>query len=173
MDKKIESITTISTMNLDRLFYERIYHILIEEFDKAELRNYESQMRAFEHSEYYISFLGSDVNEGFALWWNFSDFIFIEYLWVILEKRRYGIGSQLLDELKRFNKLIILEIVEGSDSINFYFHEGFRMNSVHYQAMDLSSLPAMNYFILSYNRELLKEEYDMFINKIREDEYQF
>lgn len=173
MDKKFEIIKTISTMSLDEERQKAIYYLLIKEFDKAELRSWSSQIEAFRHPEYFISTLENSIDEGFALWWNFKEFIFIEYLWVALEKRHCGRGRTLLEELKRSNKLIILEVLKGDSSTKFYSSMGFCSNNISYKALDLNLLPALEYSLLSYDHELSKVEYDIFINKIGESEYQF
>lgn len=173
MDKKSEVITTVPTMSLDAEIQERIYYILLNEFDKAELRNCNSQMKAFRHPEYFISTFGNNIDEAFVLWWNFKEFIFIEYLWVALEKRHCGRGTILLEELKRGNRLIILEVLKCDNNAKFYFEMGFYKNNISYKALDLNSLPALEYFLLSYNHKLTETEYNIFIDKIGENEYQF
>lgn len=173
MDKKFEVITTVPTMSLDAEIQERIYYLLLKEFAKAELRSFNSQMKAFRHPEYFISTLRNNVDEGFVLWWNFKEFIFIEYLWVALKKRHCGRGTSLLEELKRSNKLVILEVLKGDSNVKFYFAKGFCRNYISYKALDLNSLPALEYSLLSYDHKLSKTEYNIFINKIRESEYQF
>lgn len=173
MDKKFEVITTVPTMFLDAEIQEGIYYILLNEFDKAELRSCDSQMKAFSHAEYFISTFENNIDEGFVLWWNFKEFIFIEYLWVALEKRHCGRGTILLEELKRGNRLIILEVLKCDNIEKFYFEMGFCRNNISYKALDLNSLPALEYSLLSYDHKLTKTEYNIFINKIRESEYQF
>lgn len=174
MDKDSECVTTQS-MNLDSRIHDDIYKILIDGFSAAELRNYNSQMKAFMHPEYFISYSASKLSDGFVLWWNFSNFIFVEYIWVALNKRRGGIGTKLLEKLKQYNKLIILEVEDTAvcKNIGFYYGAGFVLNEISYTAKALSSIPALKYHLLSSNHPLSESEYQLFINKINEAEYQF
>lgn len=77
----------------------------------------------------------------------FSSFIFIDYLWVSPKARGEGIGSQLIEKLKKKNKPIILEVepinYEDSDTekrFRFYNRAGFKhAESIGYSRRSLAT----------------------------------
>ena len=75
----------------------------------------------------------------------YTDFIFVDFLWVSEEARGRGIGKKLIQKLKDKKKTILLEVepVNENDEdtekrLRFYFREGFRVSkdlSYYFQAL--------------------------------------
>lgn len=108
----------------------------------------------------------------------FSSFIFIDYLWVSPNARGEGLGSQLIEKLKRKNKPIILEVepidYEDSDSekrYRFYKRAGFsHAESIGYNRRSLATHEEVVLEILYWSPRN-DEEQDIYeqMKKIYED----
>lgn len=167
MDKKI---ITVQTSNLPNAIIDFIIQLLHNEFDDYLLRKNNSQLLAFKHSDYMISYID---NIGFSLWWNFEDFIFIEYI-VILEKyRNQGYGSIILGAIKDYGKLIILEVETDSQLKKFYEINNFFSCHTPYSPIQINEKPQASLSLMSHNHELSQAEFEIFFNKISSDELQF
>lgn len=76
-----------------------------------------------------------------------DDFIFIDYLFVSKDARGEGLGSKLIDKLKKKNKPIILEVepvnYEDTDTakrLKFYQRQGFKhANTIGYERRSLAT----------------------------------
>lgn len=145
-------------------------------FSKGELRSYRSQMRAFQHPLYYLSYCMNEKNErvGIMLWWEFQFIKFIEYLCVERNYRRNGIGSSILSVCSSGNKITVLEVAKTSEFGEFYRNNGYVRNRYAYNAMNLNDLYAQDeYDIYSYQKQLKKREYESFLAEIHCDKLKF
>src|SRR5699024_6481882 len=96
------------------------------------------EMKTQEHMEKLLSERGDiyhkDESEHHVmLYAEFSEFIFIDYVWVSSESRGMGFGGKLFEKLKKKNKPILLEVepidYEDTDTekrLRFYKKLGFR-----------------------------------------------
>ena len=161
---------TVCTSQLPQKSHERIYRKLEQGFGKNNLREFSSQLGAFRHIKYNITFIDKC---GFALWWDFDNIIFVEYILIEELFRHQGIGSTIIDSIKKEGKMIVLEVEQGSETIGFYQINGFVCNKVNYNPIHINNYVPPKYMLMSYNRELLPEEYQDFINTISNKELQF
>ena len=168
-------ITTLKTKYIDDSEKKKLYNKLCSNFAMNELRSFKSQLKAFLHPEYRVSFISIDnIGDAFSLWWDFSNFIFIEYIVVDTSLQRKGIGSLLLSDICSKNKTIILEVKKDSLKESFFKNNGFVYNSYCYEAISLmQNIIPNKYIIYSYGNHLNEKEYLMFVEQIHKDEYQF
>ena len=165
-------ISTVATCTLEKAHYSRLYEALMKEFSRSELRCFESQVSAFMHENYRVSLL--EDAQAFALWWDFASIIFVEYVVVAKYLRHCGRGSRLLNGLKQFGKIIVLEVETNNRGLlGFYKANGFKINNVDYKAIPLSDFAADEYYLLSFHRELSSLEFEEFTRTINAPEYQF
>ncbi len=95
-----------------------------------------------------------------------DDFVFVDYLFVSKDARGQGLGSKLLDKLKRKGKPIILEVepvnYEDSDTekrLKFYKREGFEhASSIGYARRSLATRKVNEMEILYWSPENDTEE---------------
>lgn len=121
-------------------------------FDKLQAYFPIEEMKSKEHMELLLVEKG-DVyykDEGpdhVLMYAEFTEFIFIDYLYVSPDSRGKGIGHQLIEKLKKRQKPIILEVepvdYKQSDSLkrlNFYQRESFKhAKSIGYNRRSLAT----------------------------------
>ncbi len=112
-----------------------------------------------------------EESQDFVLvYFEMSDFIFIDYILVARNNRRNGRGSRILDQLKQKGKAIILEVEpvtlidpDSEKRIQFYEKNGFlKMNSIRYERIHLvtNELNKMDIFCWSPVTKTEKWVYD-------------
>lgn len=144
-----------------------------DSFKDSELRSQFSQYKAFSHRKYRVSYFEQKNNNAFALWWDFEDIIFVEYILVSPGLKRNGLGSKLLEHLVKKSKEVVLEVEQDSTLDDFYKKNGFVCNSYAYSAISLQGSEPNKYHIYSFKKMLSKEQYDKFIELINKPQYQF
>ena len=167
MDKEI---ITKQTLELPLNIREQVFHALESEFEQNSIRKMKSQMLAFSHNLYMISYV---ENKGFVLWWNFPQFIFIEYILVNDLFRNTGVGTSLLNMIKCLDRLAILEVERDGPEIEFYEKNGFYLSKIHYHPIRLNELPTSDLQLMSYDHVLSNIEYNMFMKAISSSDLQF
>lgn len=159
------------TAELTDTEHELLISMLSKEFESKYLREKESQILAFRHHDYRFIY---KERIGIILWWDFVDFAFIEYIVVKAAFRNQGNGSNLLNKIKSSNRLIILEVEDTDERLKrFYRNNGFLECTIPYEAIQINETPQDNLLLMSYDHELSREEYDMFMNTISADDLQF
>lgn len=161
---------TVCTSELSESFLEDIIIQLANEFDNSYLRKKDSQLLAFKHKDYMITYFDGI---GFSLWWDFQEFIFIEYVVVFERYRKHGYGSLLLKTIKDHRKLVILELETDCDIENFYLKNGFHLCNIIYSPIQINQKPQERLSLMSFDHELTKTEFLSFIKKITSDDLQF
>ena len=161
---------TLQTLELSINDHEKLYRKLSQGFGKDSLRELISQLKAFRHHKYMITFIDK---MGFSLWWNFDNIVFIEYLLIEERFRHQGVGSSIIDSIKKEGKIIVLEVERNNEVIDFYQMNGFVLNKLNYNPIHINDYVPPDYILMSYNRELLPEEYQDFLRTISKKELQF
>lgn len=108
------------------------------------------EMKSKEHMDTLLSEKGNIYrkDEGpnhVMMYAEFSDFVFIDYIWVSSKTRGQGIGHTLIEKMKKKNKPILLEVepIDYDDSdtekrLRFYNREGFiHAQSIGFKARSL------------------------------------
>ena len=122
------------------LIIDKIWPIMESSFPYNERRTFEDQKKIFNRENFFCKTYeqGNDLL-GFITYWDFGDFIYVEHLASNKKFRGKGLGGKILDELKAFNKLIVLEVEPPNKHdiftlkrIGFYERNGFLLNEYHY-----------------------------------------
>ncbi len=167
MDKRV---VTKSTANLSESEQRKLYEILLGTFDISFLRTMDSQLLAFRHKDYQVTYVGS---QGMCLWWSFKEFAFIEYLLIKEEYRHQGLGRQIINAIKTCNKCIVVEVDIRENVDAFYEKNGFKKCIFFYEPIQINEIPQKELMLMSFDHSLSEDEYKRFINQISEDELQF
>lgn len=115
-----------------------MYHSAIELYSQSfpphEQRREKSQQEIMSHDDYHFNLIYDDtLFVGCILCWETAEFIYVEHLYISSELRNRKYGQRTLEELKKQNKTIILEIDPILDDISkrrkgFYERVGFKAN---------------------------------------------
>lgn len=165
----MEEIVDRLTSELSPEKLELFWAFLNRNFKSSELRSKDSQLKAFKHKTYRVSY----IDGAFVLWWDFKKLIFCEYIVVSTDTQRMGIGTRLLKHMSYKKKPIVLEVGKKSTLLSFYTKNGFVVNNYGYNALPLNEEEAEDYYLLSYKETLTQEEYAYFLEEINKPEYQF
>lgn len=128
--------------------FDAVYEIMENSFPPDERRTYEEQKALLKRPDYHIFIpdLGDDskVIQGFAAMWQFEEISFIEHLAVDNRLRNLGLGTRMLEDIrKNVSGKICLE-VELPDTdmakrrIAFYQRNGFCYNDYPYMQPAIS-----------------------------------
>lgn len=156
--------------------YKKAIALYNESFPYHEKREEKSQIEILKNSLYH--FLLAFDNESFiglVLYWENDGFIYVEHLCVMKEKRNQHYGEKILNELKRENKVIILEIDPPIDEIAkrrelFYDCCGFKTNDFsHIHPSYHKDCSGHLLRIMSYPNVLRKKEYSLFYAFLKEE----
>lgn len=160
----------IQISNTDDPYFKSFWGIYNDNFPLIEKRVINQQKEIFVHSAYrVIGFLSNQKLKAFIAYWTFDEFTFIEHLAIDKTEQGKGLGSNILNDfLKKNTTPVILEIEHPQDKqtnkrLNFYQNMGFVKNQFdHFQPpFHRGDLP-LNLLILSYQKEISQELYDVF-----------
>lgn len=120
--------------------FDKVYRIMEESFPPDELRGYHAQKTMLEAGAYNIYALKDDDKgiKAFITVYEFDDFTYAEHFAVVPEYRNCGLGSEVLDLLKKTVKAPICLEVELPETdmakrrIGFYTRNGFFYNDYDY-----------------------------------------
>ena len=112
--------------------FDRAFKLYQKSFPVYEQRLKNDQVDVLSDGKYHFELIMSDGEFlGILLTWKTTDFVYIEHLAIVPEKRGYNIGSYVLDSLKKNSeKSVILEIDPPKDPVSikrkaFYEKSGF------------------------------------------------
>ena len=159
-------------MRLERLsknnehLFNSAFSLYESAFPREERRDMPEQKRAMNNPDYHFDLIIQDRELlGVMLYWETDSFVFLEHFTTMPKVRGNGYGAAALDLLKAKGKTILLEIETPTDEMThrryeFYKRNGFVMNPYyHIQAKYHLGDEDLELKILSYPRELTKEEY--------------
>lgn len=160
---------------LNEKYFNEVYEILINSFDRDEIRDKTGQKKILKEAEYQLLGELSQSNKllGIMAIWDFDEFRYIEHFAVCEESRNRGLGGELLQQLMdETKKPIILEVEPLEDEIKkrrieFYRRKGFKLNPYEYVQLPLAEgrnpVPLK---IMSFPKALTSEEYEKIRDKI-------
>ena len=158
-------------LDKNSLFYKKAMELYESAFPDGERRPECEQMRVSQNPHYHSDIITEDEEFiGIMFYWEIDDMIFLEHFATLPSLRNHGYGSRALELLKQKGKPIILEIEDPTDELTrrrfaFYGRNGFLMNDYfHLQAKFRFGFGELMLKILSYPREVTKNEYFRFIN---------
>lgn len=133
------------------------------------------EMKSKEHMDKLLSEMGDiyHKDEGpyhVMMYAEFDNFIFIDYIWVSSQSRGQGIGHSLIENMKKKNKPILLEVepIDYDDSdtekrLRFYNREGFiHAKSIGYNPRSLATNEPVDLEILYWSPNESETEEDIF-----------
>ncbi len=163
-------------MELERLSERNKQHLAAatalyeQSFPYLEKRSEGEQSRVMNNPDYRFDLITDDDRLlGILAYWEKADFLYVEHFAILPEFRGRGFATRTLEILKnQTNKNLILEIDPPVDDVSekryrFYQKCGFVMNPhCHTQAKYHLGDGELQLKILSYPREITKEEYATF-----------
>lgn len=113
-----------------------VYERMAEAFPYEERRDKEDWIKLFDDERYKCTFITDENAQpiGFAAWWEYDEFIFLEHLAINHECRGNGYGTKFLNYFREiFKKPIILEVEfpvteQAIKRIEFYKKADFYLN---------------------------------------------
>lgn len=137
----------------------QIRRIYEEAFPEIERRTFSNLCAAFELFPYVHLHLIEEADEtiGFIIYWEFTEFIYVEYFAISEEFRGGGIGRKAFSEFtERQTKPIVLEIEPPDNDlarrrVGFYQRIGFTLRDVEYiQPPYHPNLPDLPLLLMTY-----------------------
>lgn len=149
--------------------FDTAFGLYTNAFPYLERRDVQEHCRILKKSDYHMDVLADeDGFAGIVFYWETADFLFLEHLATVPEKRGNGFGGAALELLKAKEKPIILEIEPPVDELTrrrlgFYERNGLVLNPYrHIQAKYHPGDENLELKILSWPRMLTQDEYDAF-----------
>lgn len=143
-------------------------------FPFHEQRIEKSQLEILNNEDYRFSLIYVENSfVGLVLYWETNDFIYIEHLAILEEKRNLGYGRKCLNLLKEKGKTIILEIDPLKNPIDykrklFYESVGFIENKyIHYHPSYHKNIDDHLLLIMTYPNLLEETKYNMFFEYLK------
>ena len=175
-------ITTYSyKVPMSRRYFSKLFEILEYSFPETEHRSANEHFAEFNKHTFRSMVLDDRETEtimGFMNYWELDGFIYLEHFAVAKELRGQGLGTYLMDELKKISRTIILEAEPPAQSetaarrVHFYERLGFVLNNYKYvqppYSDDEKPLPLS---IMSYPNALSREEFFTIRNELYRGAY--
>lgn len=155
--------------------YDKYFALLEDDFCLEERKTKIDELAAFEDENFSPNFIYEDGNLiGYACFWEFEDFLFVEHFAILKEMRGTGCGSRFLKEFsENTNKPIILEVELPENEIaikriKFYERMGYVINNYPYaQPSYHAGKEPVPMHVMTYKSELEKADYDKFVLEIK------
>lgn len=166
---------------MSREQFSKIFEILEYSFPKSERRGYNEHLSEFSKPAFRSMVLSDGGVLGFMNFWELEGFIYLEHFAVAKEMRGSGLGTFLMDELKKVSdsRPIILEAEPPEQSetaarrIRFYERLGFILNRYKYFQPPYSNGEApLPLCIMSCPDELRSEEFLRIRNELYRGAYE-
>ncbi len=144
----------------------KIYEASFPIFEQRTLKN---QIEALENEMYYSSIICENGKLiGIIFYWKYGKYTYIEHLSISPSLRGKNYGSKILRDFCKDNKDTILEIDNPIDEMSikrlkFYSKIGFKLQDFEHIHPPYRQEYDGHYLkVLSFNRDLSKEEYEEF-----------
>ncbi|GAA0068169.1 MAG: GNAT family N-acetyltransferase [Clostridium perfringens] len=144
----------------------KIYETSFPIFEQRTIKN---QIEVLEDKDYHSTIICENNSLiGLLFYWKYGKYTYIEHLAISPNLRGKNYGSKILKTFCEDNKYTILEIDNPIDEISikrlkFYSKIGFKLqNFEHIHPPYRNGYEGHNLKIMSFNRDLSKEEYDEF-----------
>lgn len=167
--KKSITFERVTRQNADN--FNWAYELLCESFPANERRTLKAQKEILEHPDYRLCVaMCGNVKVGVVGYFETPSFIYFENFCTAPQLRNSGFGSEILKALvaKYADRLFVLEAELPVDElttrrIGFYKRNGMQVNvfdhiQPHYNKGDAD----LHLLVLSYGRQLTREEYTAF-----------
>lgn len=160
----------------------KIWCLMQQSFSLNYLRTFEHQKKLFESNLCKCKTIEQDNDLlCFICYWDFDDFIFVEYLATDERFRGEGLGSKLLNDILNIGKKIILEVelVKDEDPyslkrVEFYKRIGFNYNKYFYEQPPLTTKTGfVEMRIMSYPNPIKEDEFLKIKNILHTDCYKY
>lgn len=135
----------------------KIFNIYAETFPEEERRNKEQFLDLSENPNVYIfSIRNDEISIGYCIFWQLTDFYFLEHFEVFQEFRNQNFGSEILKNLKeKFEKIVLESEPEHLNEtakrrISFYKKNGFIViDETYVQPSYGDGKPSVNLWLLA------------------------
>ena len=165
---------------MSREYFSRLFEIIEYSFPETEHRSEDEHFDEFKRHTFRSMVLDDDgAIMGFMNYWELDGFVYLEHFAVARELRKNGLGTYLMEELKKISGTIILEAEPPEQSgtaarrVGFYERLGFYLNRYKYFQPPYSSgeqpLPLS---IMSYPDSLSRAEFVRIRNELYRGAYE-
>ena len=124
---------------MSREYFSRVFEIIEYSFPKTEHRSLNEHFAEFKKDTFRSMVLDDGgMIMGFMNFWELDGFIYLEHFAVAKDLRGQGLGTYLMDELKKISGTIILEAEPPEQSeiaarrVSYYKRLGFFLNRYKY-----------------------------------------
>lgn len=150
-------------LSTDDSLFERFSELFQSSFPVNERRPLESLRKIIsaEPDVYCDAVLRDTVFVGLLVYWDFSDFVYVEYLAVNPDIRGGGIGARVLSQLKDFvRRSVVLEVEPPLNElakrrIGFYERNGFVLLENEYFQPSYGLVPGLELKLMSSGKLML------------------
>ena len=167
---------------MSRGYFSRLFEIIEYSFPETEHRSEEEHFDEFKRQTFRSMVLDDDGTiMGFMNYWELDGFVYLEHFAVAKEFRKNGLGTYLMNELKKISgsRPLILEAEPPGQSetaahrVSFYERLGFYLNSHKYfqppYSSDEQPLPLS---IMSYPDPLSSADFIRIRNELYRGAYE-
>ena len=155
--------------------FDKYFALLESDFCLEERKTKADELTAFNHPNFSPNFIfEEDKLIGYACFWNFENFLFVEHFAILNTMRGTGCGSKFLKEFsEKTTKPIVLEVElpeteVAAKRIRFYERVGYVINEFkYYQPSYHKDTNLIPMHLMSFGSKLSKEDFDNFTAKIK------
>lgn len=164
---------------MSREYFSRIFEILEYSFPETEHRSMNEHFAEFKRHSFRSMVLDNDGTiMGFMNFWELDGFVYLEHFAVAKEFRGQGLGTSLMDELKKISGTVILEAEPPEQSgtaarrVRFYERLGFFLNKYEYfQPPCADNEQPLPLSVMSYPNALSRAEFLRIRNELYRGAY--
>lgn len=169
-----EKWTNMDFRNIYPNEIEECIRLLNSAFDRNEIRSAKEIKKLYGENKINIICAFYERIVSCMIYWEADDMVFLENFATDVNFRGNNIGGQLIDELKKLGKPLVLEVEEPVDEltkrrVGFYSRHGFKFYDDEYYLPPLQQgNPVIKFNLMTYN---VKPD-EKLINRIYREIYQ-